>query len=150
VPGKENAGPRYEREPGKGNQMSKDVMDRIAVRKKNATAPNQTETWQDWPPEIDVAAIVRRCRLRICEQYKQHGDGHALVAIACSAVVLEAHIVAGSLIPSALNQLREVSDNLGTTKRCGVDVVETCIGVGAALFAELEEVYARRNERVAA
>ena len=33
--------------------MSNDVMDRIAVRKKNATAPNSTENWQDWPPEID-------------------------------------------------------------------------------------------------
>ena len=34
-------------------------------------------------PEVDLAAIVRRCRLRIAEQYKLHGDGHALVAVAC-------------------------------------------------------------------
>ena len=125
-------------------------MDRIAIRKKNETAPNSTENLQDWPPEIDVAAIVRKCGLRICEQYKQHGDSHALAAVACSAIVLEAHIVAGGLVPSALSQLREVADNLGTTKRCGADVVDTCIGVGAALFAELEDVYARRDDRAAA
>jgi hypothetical protein len=41
-------------------------------------------------------------------------------------------------------------DNLGTTKRCGDDVVDTCIGVGAALFAELEAVYEARESRVAA
>ena len=130
--------------------MSTDVMDRVAVRKQNETVPNSSENWQDWPPEIDVAAIVRKCRLRICEQYKLHGDSHALVAIACSAVVLEAHIVAGSLIPSALDQLREISDNLGTTGRCGADVVDTCIGVGAVLFAELDAVYEAREAQVAA
>ena len=129
--------------------MSTDVMDRVAVCKQNETFPNSSD-WQDWPPEIDVAAIVRKCRLRICEQYKLHGDSHALVAIACSAVVLEAHIVAGSLSPSALNQLREISDNLGTTGRCGADVVDTCIGVGAALFAELDVVYEAREAQVAA
>ena len=64
--------------------------------------------------------------------------------------MLEGYIVAGSLVPSALGQLREVADNLGTTKRCGADVVDTCIGVGAALFAELEEVYERRDAKVAA
>ena len=130
--------------------MSNDVMDRIAIRNKKATTVNSTENWQDWPPEVDLAAIVRRCRLKIAEQYKLHCDSHALVAVACGAIVLEGHIVAGSLVPSALNHLREVADNLGTTKRCGADVVDTCIGVGAALYAELEEVYARRDERVAA
>ena len=137
--------------------MSNDVMDRIAVRKKNEAASNSNENWQDWPPEIDLAAssanadcalpssIIRAAKFRVtC------GDGRALVAVACRAIVLEAHIVAGSLVPSALNQLREVADNLGTTKRCGADVVDTCIGVGAALFAELEDVYARRDDRVAA
>ena len=99
---------------------------------------------------INVASIVRTCRHRIAEQYKLHGDGHALVALACSAIVFEAHIVAGSLVPSALGQLREVADNLGTTKRCGADVVDTCIGVGAALFAELEAVYAAQEAQVAA
>ena len=64
--------------------------------------------------------------------------------------MLEAHIVAGSLVPSALSHLREVADSLGTTKRCGADVVDTCIGVGAALFAELEAVYGSREAQVAA
>ena len=101
-------------------------------------------------PEINLAGIIRRCRLRDAEQYHSHGDSHALVAIACGAIVLEAYIVAGSLLPSALGQLREVADNLGTTRRCGADVVDSCIGVGAALFAELEDVYERSAAKVAA
>ena len=66
------------------------------------------------------------------------GDSHALVADRVQCIVLQAHIVAGGLYHHAFDQLREISDNLGTTGRCGADIVDTCIGVGAALFAELE------------
>ena len=101
-------------------------------------------------PEINVATIVRQCRLRVAEQYKLRGDSHAVIAAACASIVLEAYIVAGSLVPSALDQIREVLDNLGTTRRCGADVVDTCIGVGAALFEELEHVFEIRSSKVAA
>ena len=95
--------------------------------------------------QIDGAAIVRQCRVRVAEQYKLHGDSHALVAAACASLVLEAYIVAGSLVPSALDQIREVLDDLGTTLRCGEDVTECCVDAGRALFEELEAVYSARQ-----
>ena len=100
--------------------------------------------------QIDVTAIVRQCRLRVAEQYKLHGDSHALVAAACASIVLEAYIIAGSLVPSALDQICEVLDNLGTTRRCGEDVTECCVRTGAALFEELEAVYAAQDLQRAA
>ena len=130
--------------------MTNDVMDRIAVRKKNETAsidklaglatgdrPCGHRSQMPTPVSLSSSKLPWR-------------HGRALVAIACGAIVLEAYVVAGGLVPSALNQLREVADNLGTTKRCGADVVDTCIGVGAALFAELEDVYEHRDEKAAA
>ena len=63
--------------------MSIDVMDRIAVRKKNEAASNSTENWQTGPPRSTLRAS-RKCRLRVAEQYhsgckisRECGDGRA-------------------------------------------------------------------------
>ena len=151
VPRKENAGPHANADPAKGKQMSNDVMDRIATPAEKRLPSTQPKIGRTRPPEVDLAAIVRRCRLKIAEQYKLHGDSHASAAVACSAI----RCWRATLWPAVWRRRRLIifvrSRTIsGTTKRCGADVVDTCIGVGAALYAELEEVYARRDERVAA
>jgi hypothetical protein len=93
-------------------------------------------------PRVNTGQLIRGCQTRIATAYATKGDSHALVAVACSSIALQAYIEAGSLIPGALKYLEETARNLGLHDRLGEEVVGIALDVGPMMFGEIEEALA--------
>lgn len=91
------------------------------------------------PYELEsLAAIIRGCRLDICEAYHFAGPGAALEAVAMSSLVLARYVSDGSLTaPVAFDSLQHVSENLGLTRRFGQEAVQIAIAHGMRFYSQL-------------
>jgi hypothetical protein len=88
---------------------------------------------------INLAAIIRQCRLTICEAYFTGGHSAALAALAAASVRLFRLVRENSLRAEiAHEQLWEVADNLTLTKVCGEAAVAIALDTGPRLYETLE------------
>ena len=72
----------------------------------------------------NLAAILRHCRLTVCEAYLSGKHDAALAALAAASIRLYRYVENGSLIESAAHEtLWDVADNLTLTKVLGEDAV---------------------------
>jgi hypothetical protein len=88
---------------------------------------------------VNLGQIIRDCQLRIATAYATKGDSHALVALACSSIVLQAYVEAGSLRQDALDHLAETAHNLGMPGRLGVEIVDIALDTGPMLYDAIEQ-----------
>src|SRR5262245_31275505 len=93
-------------------------------------------------PRVNMGQVIRGCQQRIATACTTKGDSHALVAVACSSIALQAYIEAGSLIPGALKHIEETARNLGLHKRLGEEIVNIALDAGPMMFHEIEEALA--------
>jgi len=93
-------------------------------------------------PRVNLQKVIRACQLRIANAYATKGDSHALVAVACSSIALQAYVEAGSLIPGALGHIEETTRNLGLHDRLGEEVMSIALDAGPMMFHEIEEALA--------
>ena len=90
---------------------------------------------------INLAAILRQCRLTVCEAYVSGRHEAALAALAAASIRLYRHVENGSLIGSAACQtLWDVADNLTLTKVLGEDAVASAIATGPQVYDRLGAV----------
>jgi hypothetical protein len=104
-------------------------------------------TGQEMLPAVDLGGIVRECRLRIATACAARGDSHALAALACASITLQAYIEAGSLCDEAVIHLAETAANLGLDHRLGEEVVETALDAGPMLYDEFAAIWQRQQQR---
>ena len=102
-------------------------------------------------PEINLAGIIRQMSASSCRTISScmatampWSPSHA------PAICLEAYIVAGSLVPSALDQLREVADNLGTTNAAALMSSIPVSVLALRCLLSLRRFTTRREAQVAA
>ena len=93
-------------------------------------------------PRVNLQKVIRGCQQRIANAYATQGGGHALVAVACSSIALQAYVEAGSLIPGALGHIAETARNLGLHERLGEEVMNIALDAGPIMFHEIEEALA--------
>jgi hypothetical protein len=87
---------------------------------------------------INLGAIIRQCRLTVCEAYFSGGHEAALAALAAASIRLCRYVENGSLIGSiAHDTLWEVADNLTLTKVLGESVVAAAIETGPQFYDSL-------------
>src|SRR5262245_64856293 len=71
---------------------------------------------------VNLAAIIRQCRIQVCEAYFSGRHQVAIAALAAASIRLYRYVDNGSLIGEiAYRNLREVADNLTLTKVLGED-----------------------------
>jgi hypothetical protein len=81
--------------------------------------------------------IIRGCGSKVAQARARLGDPDALIAVACSSIVLQSHIVDGLMNEEALRRLGEYADNIGLNKRLGPGVVRLALNQGPRFFDEL-------------
>ena len=90
---------------------------------------------------VNLGKVIRDCKLRIATAYQKGGDSHALVAVACSSIVLQAYVEAGSLRQAALSHIADTARNLGLHRRLGAKVVFAALHTGPHLYDLLADVW---------
>jgi hypothetical protein len=98
-------------------------------------------------PAVDLGQIIRDCRLKIATVCATKGDSHALAALACGSITLQAYVEAGSLTQEAICHLAETAANLGLDDRLGGEVVGTALDAGLMLYDELAAIWQRQQPR---
>jgi hypothetical protein len=98
-------------------------------------------------PAVDLGQIVRDCRLKIATACAARGDSHALAAVACASITLQAYVEAGSLRQEAICHLAETAANLGLDDRLGEEVVGTALDAGPMLYDELAVIWERQQQQ---
>src|SRR4051812_218809 len=77
---------------------------------------------------VNLGAILRHCRLNVCEAYFSGRHDAALAALAAASISLFRYVENGSLIEiKARETLWELADNLTLAKVLGEDAVESAI-----------------------
>ena len=92
-------------------------------------------------PYVNLGQVIRDCKLRIAETYAKRGDSHALVALACSSIVLQAYVEAGSLRQAALAHLAHTAHGLGLHKRLGTKFVRIALRCGPMPYDLMAEAW---------
>lgn len=95
----------------------------------------------------DLGRIIRECQLRITCAYTSKGDSHALVAVACGSICLQAYVEAGALAPDVLDHLAETADNLGLGDRVGFEAVDIALDAGPLLYDALADYWQRSQAK---
>ncbi len=89
---------------------------------------------------IDLDAIIRKCRLTVCEAYYSGGHPAALAALACSSIRLYRYVDEGTLIGHfAYDALGDVAKHLTLTRVLGSDIVAHAIDAGPQFYSSLPE-----------
>ena len=96
---------------------------------------------------VNFNKLICDCKLRICIAYKNGGDSHALVAVACSSILLQAYVEAGSLRQSALANIGHTAHALGMHRRLGTKVVFTALHAGMLLYDDLAYAWEYQQRR---
>ena len=100
-------------------------------------------------PAVDLGQIIRDCRLQIAAACAAKGDSHALAALACASITLQAYIEAGSLCDEAIVHLAETAANLGLHHRLGEAVVATALDAGLMLYDEFAAIWQQQQQAIA-
>ena len=87
---------------------------------------------------VNLAQLLRHCRMVVCEAYVSGGSDAALAAVASGSIRLYRHVAAGDLLwKPAFRHLLQVSVNLGLVKKLGKRAVRIAIYAGPRLYSEL-------------
>ena len=87
---------------------------------------------------VNLGAIIRQCRLQICEAYFTGGHEAALAALAAASIRLYRYVHNGSLIGKyPYEALCEVAENLTLNRVLGDDAVAEAIDTGPQFFSSI-------------
>ena len=110
-------------------------MEILLAHSEPTSAPGHDEE----PYElVNLGAIIRQCRLQICEAYFTGGHEAALAALAAASIRLYRYVDNGSLIGKyPFEALWEVADNLTLTRVLGDEAVAAAIDTGPQFYSSL-------------
>ena len=101
--------------------------------------PSSASAIHEEPYElVNLAAIIRQCRLQICEAYYRGGHEAALAALAAASIRLYRYVDNGSLIGKyPYEALCEVAAHLTLNRVLGDEAVAAAIDTGPQFYNSL-------------